>query len=36
MQIPAGESADFRTFLRDLHFEFVDETDNPAYQLFLT
>ena len=35
MQIPAGEKAEFRRFLRDLGFEHVDETGNAGYRLFL-
>ena len=35
MQVPPGEMAAFRTFLKGLGYPFVDETNNPAYRLFL-
>jgi len=35
MQVPPAEKADFRRFLDQLGYTFVDESDNPAYRLFL-
>ncbi len=35
MQVPPGEKADFRRFLDRLGYIFVDESDNPAYRMFL-
>jgi threonine dehydratase len=35
MQVPEAQSAEFATFLRELAYSCVDETANPAYQLFL-
>ncbi|HQR11454.1 MAG TPA: threonine ammonia-lyase, biosynthetic [Casimicrobiaceae bacterium] len=35
MQVPAVEKADFRRFLDRLGYTCVDETDNPAYRMFL-
>jgi len=35
MQVPAGEKAQFQAFLKKLGYAWVDETANPAYQLFL-
>jgi len=35
VQVPEGEKEDFETFLRDLGYAYWDESDNPAYQLFL-
>ena len=35
MQVPRGELAQFRTFLRELGYPYADETNNPAYKLFL-
>ena len=34
-EIPAGEEARFRQFLDALHYEYEDQTQNPAYRLFL-
>ncbi len=34
-QIPRGERGAFRAFLGSLGFRYWDETDNPAYRLFL-
>ena len=36
MQVPPGEMAQFRKFLRNLGYEYVEETNNPAYRLFLS
>ena len=35
MQVPPAEKADFRRFLDRLGYTFVDESDNPAYRMFL-
>ena len=35
MQVPPGEMAAFRKFLKGLGYPCVDETKNPAYRLFL-
>lgn len=35
MQVPPGESKAFREFLKDLGYPYWEETDNPAYRLFL-
>ena len=35
LQVPANERSAFAKFLRTLGYEYVDETANPAYQLFL-
>ena len=35
MQVPANDHAEFNVFLQKLGYTFWDETDNPAYQLFL-
>jgi len=35
IQIPPKERADFDLHVRDLKYSFVEETDNPAYGLFL-
>lgn len=35
IQVPDCDSAAFGEFLQTLGYPFVDETDNPAYQLFL-
>ena len=35
MQVPDGESAQFQQFLVDVGYDYVDESDNAAYQLFL-
>jgi threonine dehydratase len=35
MQVPDSQAAEFATFLRELDYPCVDETDNPAYRLFL-
>jgi len=35
MQVPPSEAGAFRAFLDDLGYHYVDETANPAYQLFL-
>ncbi|MBI3716831.1 MAG: threonine ammonia-lyase, biosynthetic, partial [Betaproteobacteria bacterium] len=35
LQVPKGEAAAFNRFLKKLGYEYVDETRNPAYRLFL-
>ena len=35
MQVPASDDAAFRRFLAELGYPWVEETDNPAYRLFL-
>jgi len=35
MQVPAGEMRQFREFLKNLGYAHWNETDNPAYKLFL-
>ena len=35
MQVPPSDKVDFRRFLDRLGYTYVDETDNPAYKMFL-
>jgi threonine dehydratase len=35
MQVPARDGARFRRFLAELGYRYQDESDNPAYRLFL-
>ena len=35
MQVPPSEQSEFVTFLQNLGYPYWDETQNPAYQLFL-
>jgi threonine dehydratase len=35
MQVPRGEKAAFRVFLKGLNYRYWDETGNPAFELFL-
>ena len=35
IQVPPGEKAAFQEFLDTLGYPYVDETENPAYHLFL-
>ncbi|PWW43652.1 threonine ammonia-lyase, biosynthetic [Melaminivora alkalimesophila] len=35
MQVPPGDSAAFDAFLQTLGYPWVEETDNPAYRMFL-
>ena len=35
MQVPPGEKSQFHAFLKELSYSYVEETDNPAYKLFL-
>ena len=36
MQVPPGEKQAFNAFLTNLGYEYIDETRNPAYGLFLS
>ena len=36
IQVPPGEMKAFRAYLRNLGYAYVDETQNPAYALFLS
>jgi threonine dehydratase len=35
MQVPPQDSAQFRRFLDGLGYDYVDESANPAYRMFL-
>ena len=35
LQVPARERAAFRRFLRELGYDYADESRNPAYRFFL-
>ncbi len=35
LEIPAGEESGLQSFLDDLGYRYIPETDNPAYKLFL-
>ncbi|QJR16421.1 threonine ammonia-lyase, biosynthetic [Usitatibacter palustris] len=35
LQVPEGERGAFRRFLRELGYDYTDETRNPAYRMFL-
>jgi len=35
MQVPPKDKKAFQKFLRSLGYEYVEETNNPAYRLFL-
>lgn len=35
VQVPAGDAAAFQQFLDTLGYPYIEETDNPAYRLFL-
>jgi threonine dehydratase len=35
VQVPPKERAEFRRFLKNLGYPFSDESDSPAYRLFL-
>lgn len=34
-EIPEGDNEKFKSFLENLHYPYAEETDNPAYKLFL-
>jgi threonine dehydratase len=36
IQVPSGQDQEFAQFLDELAYAYTDETDNPAYQLFLS
>ena len=36
VQVPGDETEAFKTFLADIGYEYVEETGNPAYDLFLS
>jgi threonine dehydratase len=36
IQVPGAERAEFQKFLDGLEIEYCEETDNPAYQMFLS
>ena len=35
VQVPTAEAADWQEFLDGLGYQYVNESDNPGYQLFL-
>ncbi len=35
IQVPAAERTDFLQHLNELHYAYAEETDNPAYRMFL-
>jgi threonine dehydratase len=35
MQVPPADKSEFRAFLDRLGYDYVDETANPAYRMFL-
>ncbi|MDZ7842523.1 MAG: threonine ammonia-lyase, biosynthetic [Gammaproteobacteria bacterium] len=35
LQVPAGEKPQFRAFLKEIGYAYSDESENPAYRLFL-
>ena len=35
IQVPPAERAEFIGHLDELHYGYVEETDNPAYRMFL-
>ncbi|MHB1586152.1 MAG: threonine ammonia-lyase, biosynthetic [Acidiferrobacteraceae bacterium] len=35
-QVPPADNARFRAFLKNLHYDYSEETNNPAYRLFLS
>jgi len=36
MQVPPKDKKAFQKFLRSLGYEYAEETNNPAYKLFLS
>ncbi|GMR20495.1 MAG: threonine ammonia-lyase, biosynthetic [Gammaproteobacteria bacterium] len=36
MQVPPEDKKKFKTFLENVGYDYVDETENPAYKLFLS
>jgi threonine dehydratase len=35
IQIPPAERDEFLLHLKELHYEYSEETENPAYRMFL-
>jgi threonine dehydratase len=35
IQVPKADGKAFTAFLKELGYPYVDETDNPAYRMFL-
>jgi threonine dehydratase len=35
LQVPKAEHLDFKKFLSELGYSFIEETDNPVFELFL-
>ena len=35
LQVPEAERGDFQLFLDEVGYEYREETENPAYRLFL-
>lgn len=35
MQVPPSDARQFRKFLKEVGYSFIDESDNPVYQMFL-
>ncbi|HEX3843953.1 MAG TPA: threonine ammonia-lyase, biosynthetic [Steroidobacteraceae bacterium] len=35
IQVPSGERTDFLQHINELHYAYAEETDNPAYRMFL-
>ena len=35
LQVPQGERGEFLSFLDEVGYEYWEETENPAYRLFL-
>lgn len=35
IQVPPGQDAEFRAYLEELGYPWIEETDNDAYRLFL-
>ena len=35
LQVPQAERADFQSFLEQVGYDYREETENPAYRLFL-
>ena len=35
IQVPPAERGDFQSFLDEVGYEYREETENPAYRLFL-
>jgi len=35
IQVPPATRADFLLHLNELHYDYTEETENPAYRIFL-